>query len=775
LALLFFLGSGLASALGQRPLGTDVSDYQPSVNWTAVKNGGVTFAWTKATEGTYYVNSYFVSQETGAKSAGIYIGAYHYARPSIDTNITGALSADTEAAYFWSTASNYVKSSGVYLVPMLDWEDVAATNGHNGLNIFTAAFMSQWVNEWCNTVSNLAHASGVTLKPVVYTGTWYSNPANGYAGLNTTVTNWPSWIASYPSSPNPQSGAPPSSYPWPTWNIWQYADTNWSGGDADVFNGTSATLISSLVIGGVAGPSITSQPLWRAADTGGSVTFSAAATGSAPLSYQWQYGGAAIAGATNASYMLTNAHAANTGGYALVVTNASGSVTSSPSWLVVYPPQATLFADNFDVNTATNWILNKSSTDTVATFSFDYSTLGIPSAPNSTNGTTRGLQMKANLAEGVVAAVSLSPTNQSFAGDYRLRFDAWINVNGPFPGGGNGSTEFLTAGLGTSGTHTEWASGAATDGYYFAADGDGGVSASSTTSGDYCAYSNATLLATSSGAYIAGTDSTVRDNANAYYTSAFPVGQAAPALQQTNYSQQTGSLNTGTFGFAWHDVIISRRGKAVDWVVDGVRLAYVASATFTASNVCVGFWDQFPSLSDNNTLSFGLVDNVRVEVPAVAPVFTTQPLTQAVRLGTNATLTAAASGLPAPVYQWQFNGTNIAGATNTTYALAFVAATNAGTYALTATNVAGGVASSNALLSLVAPAAARFQSISVTGAVAQISFTGDPYWTYTVDTSTNLTGWNTLTNLVCTNGMFQFNAEMTTGAPQQFFRARVGP
>ena len=74
--------------------------------------------------------------------------------------------------------------------------------------------------------------------------------------------------------------------------------------------------------------------------------------------------------------------------------------------------------------------------------------------------------MKANLAGNAVAALSLSPTNQIFSGDYRLHFDAWVNVNGPFPGGdGGGSTEFLTGGIGTSGARTEWnVSGSTADG-----------------------------------------------------------------------------------------------------------------------------------------------------------------------------------------------------------------------------------------------------------------------------------------------------------------------
>jgi GH25 family lysozyme M1 (1,4-beta-N-acetylmuramidase) len=780
-AVALFFAAGAVKTLAQRPLGCDISGYQPSVNWSQVTGAGVKFCWTKATEGTGYTSSSFASQESGAKAAGVFVGAYHFARPSANPNITGANSADSEANYFWGVAGGYITNGGAYLVPMLDWEDPAATNGHNGFNGYTTSYMSQWVNEWCNTVSNLAQAKGVTIRPLIYTGTWYSNPLNGYAGLDSSVTNRPVWIASY-NGQNPQTGGPTSATPWATsaWNFWQYNDTNtsvvnWGGGDVDVFNGNISMLVSNFVIGGIAPPSITAQPLWRATDTGGSVTFSAAAGGTTPLSYQWTFAGANIPGATSSTYTLTGATTNNTGNYALVVTNVSGSATSSPSWLLVYPPQATVFADNFDVNTATNWTYNKSSADNSATFAFDYSALGIPAAPNATNGTTRGLQMKANLSLTTAAAVSLSPTNRSFSGDYRLHFDTWINVNGPFPGGGAGSTEFLTGGLGTAGNRVEWTgSGTTADGYYFAVDGDGGVSAGSTTSGDYQVFSNATLLATSSGAYIAGTDTTVRDNANPYYLTAIPGGLAAPALQQSTYAQQTGNLAAGSFGFAWHDVIVSKRGNTVDWIVDGVRLASMPNCTFTSSSVAVGFWDYFSSLSDNNAISFGLVDNVRVEQPATVPQFTSQPVAQTVPLGTNVTFAATTSALPAANYQWRFNGTNILGATNSTYALAFVAQTNRGNYSVIATNIAGSITSTNAMLALVSPVAAQFASVGLQNGALSVGFGGTPYWTYTVEVSSNLTDWNPLTNMVSTNGTFNF-ASAVTNAPQQFFRARVGP
>ncbi len=103
------------------------------------------------------------------------------------------------------------------------------------------------------------------------------------------------------------------------------------------------------------------------------------------------------------------------------------------------------------------------------------------------------------------------PANQSFAGDYRLRFDMWINVNGPLPGGGTSSTESLTAGIGTAGNRVQWTgTGSTADGYWFAADGDGGVTDTSTTFGDYCAFVGTSLQAAATGVYTAGTDSTAQ-------------------------------------------------------------------------------------------------------------------------------------------------------------------------------------------------------------------------------------------------------------------------
>ena len=522
-------------------------------------------------------------------------------------------------------------------------------------------------------------------------------------------------------------------------------------------------------------PTIDSMPSSRHADLGSAITLRVGADGSPTLKVQWRQNGTNLPGSTNTTLTLANVQNTNAGSYVVVITNLYGSITSSVAVLTVNPLFTPVFADNFDTNSSANWILTNSSANTRISFAYDYSGIGISSAPNSTGGTTKAVRFEANLSAGVAAALNISPIGKNFSGNYRLHFDMWINANGPFPGGGTGSTEHLTAGVGTAGNQVEWNSGGA-DGAWFATDGEGQATDTSGTLPDWRAYVGTALQTTNSGVYSGGTAANVRGNNHPYYENVFPGGQPLPAFQVANYPQQNGALDVGTVGFAWRDVVINKTGSNVEWFIDGLRIAAITNATLAGSNIFVGYWDSFSSVSDNTNLSFGLVDNLRVEVPAVAPLITTNPIAQTVKLGTNVTFTASASGLPAPGYQWRFNGTNILGATNSSYTLASVAATNTGNYSAIATNSAGSVTSSNAALALLPPNAAQFQTISAQpGGAVQIAFAGDAYWTYTIEASTNLVNWSALTNLTSTNGLFNFTTGSITDSPQQFFRARVGP
>ena len=478
---------------------------------------------------------------------------------------------------------------------------------------------------------------------------------------------------------------------------------------ANVYGSVTSQVATLIVFD----PLITGQPASQNRQPGQSVTFSVTATGTPPLGYQWWKDGAPLAEATSSSLTLTNLQAADTGSYTVVVSNAYSSVTSAVAFLDVRT-WFTVFTDTFDADTSSHWRVNRSSVDTRVQFSYDYSADGIPAAPNS-GGSTLGVKMEANMTGGVSAALNLSPQGLAFPGDYRLCFDLWINVNGRFPGGGVGSTEHFTAGVGTDGNRVQWlGAGSSADGVWFAADGEGGSSDTTTTGlPDFAAVTGTTLQSAESGVYAAGTDSNSRGNGHRTTQGRFPGGQTAPAWQQSTYPQQTGSLAVGTLGFAWRQVVITKIGNTVAWSIDGLPIATVTNAMLTGSNIFVGYYDSYPSISDNAALSFGLVDNLQVDLQVEAttgpPQVTFPPQDQIILCLNHATFAVAAAGTEPLSYWWQkdgvglANGGNISGATTPLLTLSSVLKSDEGGYSVVVTNAQGSVTSLVATLTVIDP------------------------------------------------------------------------
>lgn len=93
---------------------------------------------------------------------------------------------------------------------------------------------------------------------------------------------------------------------------------------------------------GGTGPAITTQPANASVTVGATATFTVAATGTAPLSYQWSRGGTAISGATSPSYTTPATAITDNGAtFTVVVSNSAGSVTSSVATLTVTAAAAT--------------------------------------------------------------------------------------------------------------------------------------------------------------------------------------------------------------------------------------------------------------------------------------------------------------------------------------------------------------------------------------------------------------------------------------------------
>lgn len=93
------------------------------------------------------------------------------------------------------------------------------------------------------------------------------------------------------------------------------------------------------------------------------------------------------------------------------------------------------------------------------------------------------------------------------------------------------------------------------------------------------------------------------------------------------------------------------------------------------------------------------------------PSISAQPQSQTVTVGGSAVFSVAASGQPAPSYQWRKNGVNIVNAIAAALSLTSVQAGDAGTYSVVITNAAGAVTSSAVTLT-VNPPTGQFAFVS---------------------------------------------------------------
>jgi hypothetical protein len=212
--------------------------------------------------------------------------------------------------------------------------------------------------------------------------------------------------------------------------------------------------------------------------------------------------------------------------------------------------------------------------------------------------------------------------------------------------------------------------------------------------------------------------------------------------------------------------------------MDGLKLATINGANFTANNIFIGLWDSFNSLSDNAALSFALFDNVRVErsVTNVPVYLTQQPADLNRKAGSNATFIVVAGGTGPLGYQWRFNGTNIAGAIQSNYTRLNLTTNDSGNYSVVVTNESGSVTSAVALLTVTDPVPFEFTSAALLGGdQLKLVLTGEPGTSVTIWRSEDLTNWVVLTNLPNPSGTLEFLAPVSPTAPRQFYRAEFVP
>jgi GH25 family lysozyme M1 (1,4-beta-N-acetylmuramidase) len=201
--------------------GLDVSAYQGDVDWTAVKDDGASFAYIKATEGSYYTNPYFAQQYVGSYDVGLVRGAYAFAIPNYS-------SGKVQAEYLAENGGAW-SADGQTLPAALDIE-YNPYSGNECYNLSQAS-MKSWIKAF------LAEYHKKTSRwAVIYSTTnWWDTCVGNYTS---PWKNSPYWVACYCAT----AGSMPDGVP--TWTFWQFADSGEFPGDQDVFNGPQSRLVA---------------------------------------------------------------------------------------------------------------------------------------------------------------------------------------------------------------------------------------------------------------------------------------------------------------------------------------------------------------------------------------------------------------------------------------------------------------------------------------------------------------------------------------------------
>ena len=155
---------------------------------------------------------------------------------------------------------------------------------------------------------------------------------------------------------------------------------------------------------------------------------------------------------------------------------------------------------------------------------------------------------------------------------------------------------------------------------------------------------------------------------------------------------QTTVTGPGTLTFWWY---APSYGNTLSFLVGSVTQASVSgSPRWEQQTIYLGpgvqtlKWVYSYTMTDVMSQK-GYLDEVTYALGATAPVITVPPLSQSQVRGLDATFTVGAGGTPPLSYQWQFNGTNIEGATASSFTLTNVQEANLGTYSVTITNTVG--------------------------------------------------------------------------------------
>ena len=166
---------------GNGALGIDVSKWNGTIDWNAVKNSGINYViircgYRGSSQGTLIEDPKFTSNMKGATDAGLKVGVYFF------TQAVDEREAVEEASMVISQIKNYKISYPVFL-------DVEASGGR--ADTISKDTRTAVCKAFCQTIQNAGYTAGIYANK-----TWLENKLDAGA-----LSAYKIWLAQYASAP----------------------------------------------------------------------------------------------------------------------------------------------------------------------------------------------------------------------------------------------------------------------------------------------------------------------------------------------------------------------------------------------------------------------------------------------------------------------------------------------------------------------------------------------------------------------------------------------
>ena len=520
---------------------------------------------------------------------------------------------------------------------------------------------------------------------------------------------------------------------------------------------------------------ITQQPSAVVRAVGQPASFSVAATGTAPLSYQWLKNGLNIAGATGSSYSIPSTVTADAASYSVKVTGPVGAATSSSVALTlnIAPAVSTQPLNAYKalgqsasfsvVASGTGPFTYQWSKDGNAIAGANAATYSIAVVGNTdvgrysvsvANAVGAVLSQQAELAIVTAPSILIQPTainaiTAPGTRPYRAIYfgfnhgpEGWLAVpwsgkDGDWPTSGWYWNDQIDEGLTES--NLEGAAG-------------GGETVSPLISLVGLASPELRFRVGTAGAFSihVSTDKTnwtplFNIPAGAVTTNDPISVSLAPFAGSSRYLRFTSTSGTwldeveiwGT-GLAKEIVELSvatqGEGLTYQWYKDGVAVTGATSRGYVIADATVSTTAGSYTVKVSNAA--GSVTSAAAKV-GLAPAIAAQPIALNKASGQSASFSVTATGTGPLTYQWSKDGVQIAGATAASYSISAVSAQHIGNYSVTISNALGQATSQSVGLSVTLPPAITTQPASYTVPIEELGIYADTSF----DFESGMQGW----------------------------------